>query len=75
MEVGGQREAPAALSPRQIGNPLHIWLAGHQGRSGRMRKISSHRGSNPEPSSPLQVAIPIKLFLPFGETNQINDVM
>jgi len=39
--VGGQRHATAALNPRKTRNPLYRRLAGPQGRSGRVRKISS----------------------------------
>jgi len=40
MEVGGQRHAPAAIPP---GKTRYLWnrrVGGHQGRSGRLRKIS-----------------------------------
>ena len=36
---------------------LHRKVGGPQGRSGRVREISSHRDSIPEPSSPYRVAI------------------
>ena len=39
-------------------------LGGLQGRSERVRKISPHRDSIPEPSSPQQVAIPTTLSQP-----------
>jgi hypothetical protein len=45
--VGGQRHAPATLPPGRIRYPLYRRLGGPQGRSGRVRKISSHRGFNP----------------------------
>jgi hypothetical protein len=38
--VGGQRQAPAALPLGKIRHPLYRRLAGPQGRSGRVRKIS-----------------------------------
>ena len=40
MEVGGQRHAPAALTPGKTRYPLYRRLGGAQGRSGRERKIS-----------------------------------
>jgi hypothetical protein len=40
MSVGGQRHAPAALSPGMTRYPLYRTLGGPQGRSGRVRKIS-----------------------------------
>ena len=40
MEVGVQRHASAAFPPEKIWHPLYRRLGGHQGRSGRMRKIS-----------------------------------
>jgi len=51
MEVGDQHYAPAALPPARTGKPLYIKLFRLQGLSGWLRKISPHRGSNPEPSS------------------------
>jgi hypothetical protein len=41
MGVGDQRRAPAALPPGKTRYPLYRRLAGPQGRSGRVRKISS----------------------------------
>jgi hypothetical protein len=38
--VSGQRYAPAALPPGKTRYALYRRLAGHQGRSGRVRKIS-----------------------------------
>jgi hypothetical protein len=38
--VGGQRHAPAALSPGMTQYPLYRRLGGPQGRSGRVLKIS-----------------------------------
>ena len=40
MGVGGQHHAPAALPPGKTRYPLYRSLGGHQGRSGRVRKIS-----------------------------------
>jgi hypothetical protein len=42
--VGGQRHAPAVLPPGKIRYPLYRRLGGIQGRSGRVRKISSPPG-------------------------------
>jgi len=39
--MGGQRHAPAALPPGMNRYPLYRRLGGPQGRSGRVRKISS----------------------------------
>ena len=39
MEVGGQRQAPAALPPEKTGYSLYRRLGGPQGRSGRVRRI------------------------------------
>jgi hypothetical protein len=41
---GGHRHAPAALTPEKTRYPLHRRLGGHQGRSGRVRKISPSPG-------------------------------
>ena len=45
--VGGQRHAPAALSPGKTRYPLCRRLAGPQSRSGPVRKISSPPGFDP----------------------------
>ena len=45
--VGGQRHAPAALSPGRTRYPLYRRLGGPQGRSGRVRKISPPPGFDP----------------------------
>ena len=44
MGVGGQRHAPAALPLGKTRYPLYRRLGGPQGRSGRVRKISSPTG-------------------------------
>jgi hypothetical protein len=41
MGVGGHPHAPAALPPGKTRYPLYRRLGGLQGRSGRVRKISS----------------------------------
>ena len=41
MGVGGQRHSPAALRPRKNRYPLYRRLGGPQGRSGRVRKMST----------------------------------
>ena len=50
--MGGQRHVPGALLPGKTRYPLYSRLGGPQGRSGRMRKIRSHRDSIPGPSGP-----------------------
>jgi hypothetical protein len=52
MGVGGQRHAPAAFPPppppgKKTQYPLYRRLGGPQGRSGRVRKISSPSGFDP----------------------------
>ena len=47
MGVGGQHHAPAALPPGKTRYPLYRRLGGPQGRSGRVRKISSPPGFDP----------------------------
>jgi hypothetical protein len=42
--MGGQRHAPAVLPPEKTRYPLYRRLGGHQGRSGRVRKISPPTG-------------------------------
>ena len=44
MDVGGQRHAPAALPLGMAQYPLYSWLDWHQGRSGRVQKISPPTG-------------------------------
>ena len=44
MGMGGQRHAPAALSPGKMGHPFYRKLSELQGWSGRMRKISPPLG-------------------------------
>ena len=45
--VGGQRHAPGALPPSKTRFPLYRKPGGHQGRSGRVRKISSGGSCSP----------------------------
>ena len=52
--VGGQRQASTALPPGKTRYPLYGRLGGPQGRSGRLREISSSPG----------VALPTTLFRP-----------
>jgi hypothetical protein len=47
MSVGGQRHAPAALHPVKTRYPLYRRLGRSQGRSGRVRKISTLTGFDP----------------------------
>jgi hypothetical protein len=44
MGVGAQRHTLAALPPGKTRSPLYWRLGATQGRSGRMRKISSPQG-------------------------------
>ena len=52
MGVGGQHHAPASLPPGKTGYPLCRMLGGPQGRSGRVRKISSPLGFDPRTVQP-----------------------
>jgi len=48
MAVGGQRHAPIGFTPvKETRYPLYMRLVGPQGRSGRVRKISSPLVFNP----------------------------
>jgi hypothetical protein len=47
MGVGGQRHAPAALSPGMTQDPLYRRLGRPQGRFGQVPKISPPLGFNP----------------------------
>jgi hypothetical protein len=52
--VGGQRHAPAALSPGETRYPLYRRLGGPLGRSGQVRKISPPpRGFDPRIVQPV----------------------
>jgi hypothetical protein len=53
MGMGGQRHAPAALPPGKTQYPLCTRLGGPQGRSGRLRKISSAPGFDPRAFQPV----------------------
>jgi hypothetical protein len=53
MGVGGNRDAPAALPPRNTQYPLYRRLGGPQGGSGRVRKISPPPGFHPRVVQPL----------------------
>jgi hypothetical protein len=46
--VGGQHHAPAALPPGKTRYPLYRRIGGPQGRYGRVRKISSPPGFDPQ---------------------------
>jgi hypothetical protein len=67
MGVGGQRHAPAALTPGKTRYQLYRRLGGPQSRSGQLRKIPSappppHRDLITGPSSPYRVAKPTELL-------------
>jgi hypothetical protein len=53
MRVGGQCHAPAALPSGKTRFPLYRRLDGHQGRSGRVRKISPLPGFDPQTVQPV----------------------
>ena len=53
MGVGGQRHAPAALSPGKTRYPLYRRLGAPQGRSGRVREISPPPGFDPRTVKPV----------------------
>ena len=53
MGVGGQRHAPAALTPGMIRYPLYRKLGRPQGQSGRVRKISIPPGFDPRTAQPV----------------------
>ena len=53
MGVGGQRHAPAALSPGNTRYPLYRRLGGPPGRSGRVRKMSPPPGFDPQTVQPV----------------------
>jgi hypothetical protein len=53
MEVGGNRRTPAALPSGKTRSPIYMRLGGPQGRSGRMRKISSQPVLDPKTALPL----------------------
>ena len=59
MGMGGQRHAPAALSPGNRPNTHCRWEP--QGRSGRVRKISPPPGLDPQTFQTIAVAIPTTL--------------
>jgi len=70
MEVGGQRHALAALRSGKTRYPLYRRLGGHQGRSGRVWKISPPPGFDPRTVPTLASrytdwAIPARLKLYF----------
>ena len=52
-EVGGQLQAPAALTLRKTRYPLYRRLGGPQGGSGRVRKISPSPGFDPQTIQPV----------------------
>jgi len=53
MGVGGQRHAPAALTPGKTQYPLYTRLGGPQGRFGRVRKITHSPGFDPRTVQPI----------------------
>ena len=62
MGVGGQRHAPAALTPGKTRYTLYTRLGGQQGRSGRVRKFSPPTGvQSPDIPARRESAIPTEL--------------
>jgi len=53
VRMSDQRHAPVALSPGKTMYPLYRRLDGSQGRSGRVRKISSSPGFDPRTVQPV----------------------
>ena len=53
MWVGGQRQAPAALSPGKTAYPLYRRLGRPQDRSGRARKILDPPEFHPQTVQPV----------------------
>jgi hypothetical protein len=53
MGVGGHPHASAALPPGKAQYPLYRGLGRLQGRSGRLRKISSPPGFDPRTAQPV----------------------
>ena len=75
--MGGQRNAPDALHSGMTRYPLHRRLDGPQGRSGRVRKISSPLGFDPRTVKPIasrytDSAIPAQHYLKGTMNNVIN---
>jgi hypothetical protein len=52
--VGGQRHAPATLTPGKTRYPLYRRMGGPQGRSGQVQKISPPAGFDPRTVQPVQ---------------------
>jgi len=53
MRLGGQRHAPAALSPGRARYPLYRRLSEPQSRSGQVQKISPSLGFDPLTFQPI----------------------
>ena len=75
--MGGGRSVtrPGRFTPGKVTCcPLYRRLGGSQGRSRRVRKISSHphRDLNPGPSSPYRVAIQTELSRPTLQSRLLN---
>jgi hypothetical protein len=56
MGVGGQRHAPAALSPEVTWYTLYRRLGGPQGRYGRVRKVLPPPGFDPWTVQPVTLS-------------------
>jgi hypothetical protein len=52
-EVGGQHHAPATSPPEKTCYTVYRRLVGSQGRSGRLRKISTPPGFDPRTVQPV----------------------
>jgi hypothetical protein len=55
MGLGGERQAPAVLSPGMTRYPLYRRLGGPQERSGQLRKISSPPECDPRTVKPVTI--------------------
>ena len=53
--MGGQRHAPAVLTPGDTRYPLHRRLGGPQGQSRRVRNISPSPGFDPRTVKPVAI--------------------
>ena len=73
--VDGQRHTPVALPPGKTRYPLYRRLGSPQSRSGRVQKILSPLGFNPQTIEPLyQLHYPsprIVMFLPFVKSQYV----
>jgi hypothetical protein len=62
--VGGQRHAPAALTPERTQYPLYKRFGGPQGRSGRVRNISPSPRFDSQTGQPVQSLYQLRYHSP-----------